>query len=96
MVWVFVSWLVYTCTACDTYRKRRRSHQTGDYAVMDNFDSGSFQSIPYRQDGLPECPIYHNLGENMSLWDPSLGVVPAYVLSLFSPSSLLPLFQQEK
>lgn len=90
-----ISWYVcgiahWPCDAI-TCRKRCRSHQTGDYAIMDNLDSGVFHSIPYRQDGLPECPIYHSLGKKRATChQPGNFTVTTFFLSLSSLS------QQEK
>ena len=38
-------------------KSRVCQHQTEDLAAIENLEVDTFHSIPYRRDGLPECPI---------------------------------------
>ena len=44
-------------------KSRARHGRLEDYAPVDNLEIDSFHSIPYRRDGLPECPISLYTGE---------------------------------
>ena len=57
-----------TYAGCRKWKCRGSHHQTEDYGAVDNLEIDTFHSIPYRRDGLPECPISLHTGETNLAW----------------------------